>query len=512
MRELRYIEVDDGAEDPQPARRRVHQSPLRGPGFDFDEHQPYRPGDDVRRIDWNVTARMDAPFVRHTHAEREMNVMIAMDVSRSMALGTSRLLEERGADVHHRRRCCSPRCRTRSTPAFWRSRDRVRRYRARRGARARRRGRCSQQCWAAGRRRGRPRCCRWCAHLREDAAAHEHRVPRVGLHDRRGSVRQPRSGDAGRATRRDWRRARRPARAQLPAGRGFLTMRDLESGHKVAVGSDGAYPPAVCRRRSPAPRSADAVRSIASRWITCSCRQTRARSSRCCRCLRRGCDRESRNQMDRGGARRGCRGFERGRRPNRTSRRSVHLDRTAMWVADHVRYTDRDHLPARHGRRRRRSRQRQAEARRARGGRHRHEPADAVGRRHAVPFRLRPDDLSRRPAVALNRADDRALLRPAVRSASGRCAAGGGSAGAGRGDRVQKRAARRSALLPIPRPAYDREAAGNAVGRFSRSAWGSILASIVPAGLVAAAVAARARTATSRRSRAPGAVGGARVA
>ena len=80
----------------------AYQSPLRGPGFDFDEHQPYRPGDDVRRIDWNVTARMDAPFVRHTHAEREMNVMVAMDVSRSMALGTSDALEARGDDLHHR--------------------------------------------------------------------------------------------------------------------------------------------------------------------------------------------------------------------------------------------------------------------------------------------------------------------------------------------------------------------------------------------------------------------------
>src|SRR5205823_13591399 len=51
---------------------------------------PYRPGDDVRRIDWNVTARLNAPYVRHTHAERELNVMIAMDLSRSMELGTSR--------------------------------------------------------------------------------------------------------------------------------------------------------------------------------------------------------------------------------------------------------------------------------------------------------------------------------------------------------------------------------------------------------------------------------------
>ena len=89
MRELRYIEVYT-AKRIRNLRVGPYTSPLRGPGFDFDEHQPYRYGDDVRRIDWNVTARMNAPFVRHTHAEREMNVMLAIDVSRSMRLGSGR--------------------------------------------------------------------------------------------------------------------------------------------------------------------------------------------------------------------------------------------------------------------------------------------------------------------------------------------------------------------------------------------------------------------------------------
>jgi uncharacterized protein (DUF58 family) len=89
MHELRYIEVYT-AKKIRNQRVGAYQSPLRGAGFDFDEHQPYRVGDDVRRIDWNVTARMGAPYVRHTHAEREMNVMIAMDASRSMTLGTSK--------------------------------------------------------------------------------------------------------------------------------------------------------------------------------------------------------------------------------------------------------------------------------------------------------------------------------------------------------------------------------------------------------------------------------------
>ena len=88
MRELRYIEVYT-TKRIRNLRVGAYTSPLRGAGFDFDQHQAYRQGDDVRRIDWNVTARMNAPYVRHTHAERELNVMIAVDVSRSMELGTA---------------------------------------------------------------------------------------------------------------------------------------------------------------------------------------------------------------------------------------------------------------------------------------------------------------------------------------------------------------------------------------------------------------------------------------
>jgi uncharacterized protein (DUF58 family) len=88
MKELRYIEVETSRKI-RDQRVGAYQSPLRGPGFDFDEHQPYRSGDDVRRIDWNVTARLGDPFVRHTHAEREMNVVVVMDVSRSMSLGSA---------------------------------------------------------------------------------------------------------------------------------------------------------------------------------------------------------------------------------------------------------------------------------------------------------------------------------------------------------------------------------------------------------------------------------------
>lgn len=87
IQDLRYMEIHTGRRFPN-LRAGSYRSRMRGAGFDFDEHRAYRPGDDVRRIDWNVTARLNAPFVRETHAERELNVMIAADVSRSMMLGT----------------------------------------------------------------------------------------------------------------------------------------------------------------------------------------------------------------------------------------------------------------------------------------------------------------------------------------------------------------------------------------------------------------------------------------
>jgi len=87
INELRYIEIYTRRRF-QNLRAGTNQSRLRGPGFDFDQHRIYRQGDDVRRIDWNVTARLNAPYVRETHAEREMNVVIAVDVSQSMELGT----------------------------------------------------------------------------------------------------------------------------------------------------------------------------------------------------------------------------------------------------------------------------------------------------------------------------------------------------------------------------------------------------------------------------------------
>jgi uncharacterized protein (DUF58 family) len=89
MSELRYLEVYT-ARQIRNLRSGTFTSRQRGDGFDFDEHRPYRYGDDVRRIDWNVTARLQEPFVRQTHAERELNLLIALDLSDSMKFGTGR--------------------------------------------------------------------------------------------------------------------------------------------------------------------------------------------------------------------------------------------------------------------------------------------------------------------------------------------------------------------------------------------------------------------------------------
>ena len=64
-------------------------SAFKGRGVEFEEVRPYQPGDDVRSIDWNVTARSDQPFVKLFREEREMSVMLLVDLSRSQDFGSS---------------------------------------------------------------------------------------------------------------------------------------------------------------------------------------------------------------------------------------------------------------------------------------------------------------------------------------------------------------------------------------------------------------------------------------
>ena len=63
---------------------------LPGHGSEPAEGRPYGPGDDVRRIDWNLTARMDEPHVRATEADRELTTWLVVDTSASLDFGTGR--------------------------------------------------------------------------------------------------------------------------------------------------------------------------------------------------------------------------------------------------------------------------------------------------------------------------------------------------------------------------------------------------------------------------------------
>jgi len=60
-----------------------YHSTFRGRGMEFDEVRPYLPGDEVRTIDWNVTARMGQPYVKTYIEERELTVMLVVDASGS---------------------------------------------------------------------------------------------------------------------------------------------------------------------------------------------------------------------------------------------------------------------------------------------------------------------------------------------------------------------------------------------------------------------------------------------
>jgi len=65
-----------------------YRSVFRGSGIEFAEAREYVPGDDIRRIDWNVTARMGTPWVKEFVEERELSVVAVVDRSPSMLAGT----------------------------------------------------------------------------------------------------------------------------------------------------------------------------------------------------------------------------------------------------------------------------------------------------------------------------------------------------------------------------------------------------------------------------------------
>ncbi|MCX7008033.1 MAG: DUF58 domain-containing protein, partial [Kiritimatiellaeota bacterium] len=65
-----------------------YKSVFKGQGIEFDEVREYTPGDDVRSIDWNVTARMGHPFVKRFCEERELTILFVVDISGSQSFGS----------------------------------------------------------------------------------------------------------------------------------------------------------------------------------------------------------------------------------------------------------------------------------------------------------------------------------------------------------------------------------------------------------------------------------------
>lgn len=77
-----------------------YHSVFRGQGMEFAEVREYQPGDDVRNIDWNVTARVGHPYVKKHVEERELTVMLLVDLSGSGQFGTrERFKAERAAEM-----------------------------------------------------------------------------------------------------------------------------------------------------------------------------------------------------------------------------------------------------------------------------------------------------------------------------------------------------------------------------------------------------------------------------
>jgi uncharacterized protein (DUF58 family) len=70
-----------------------YHSVFKGRGVEFAEVRPYQAGDDVRTIDWNVTARMGTPFVKQYVEERDLTVFLVVDVSGSLGFGSRAILK-----------------------------------------------------------------------------------------------------------------------------------------------------------------------------------------------------------------------------------------------------------------------------------------------------------------------------------------------------------------------------------------------------------------------------------
>ena len=93
LKKVRKIEIKTRGLSNQIFSGEYH-SAFKGRGMAFSEVREYIPGDDVRSIDWNVTARFNSPFVKVFEEERELSVVLLVDVSASGAFGTKKQIKQ----------------------------------------------------------------------------------------------------------------------------------------------------------------------------------------------------------------------------------------------------------------------------------------------------------------------------------------------------------------------------------------------------------------------------------
>jgi len=93
LKKVRKIEIKTRGLSSQIFSGEYH-SAFKGRGMAFSEVREYTPGDDVRTIDWNVTARFNTPFVKVFEEERELSVVLLVDVSASGAFGTHKQFKQ----------------------------------------------------------------------------------------------------------------------------------------------------------------------------------------------------------------------------------------------------------------------------------------------------------------------------------------------------------------------------------------------------------------------------------
>lgn len=93
LKKVRKIEIKTRGLSNQIFSGEYH-SAFKGRGMAFSEVREYTPGDDVRTIDWNVTARFNSPFIKVFEEERELSVVLLVDVSASGAFGTNKQFKQ----------------------------------------------------------------------------------------------------------------------------------------------------------------------------------------------------------------------------------------------------------------------------------------------------------------------------------------------------------------------------------------------------------------------------------